>query len=172
MPPRQGSSRLFGVVSSVQVAVARAKSTRRVPQDKTKRQPGYPRFRCKVSADNWKPRQACQLRESGYPGSLARSSPLSTQISRLIRKVDNPSTRKISKIFFSCRVAPLVRDRGFHVALAGEVMRPGFDAWNGKGKIELAGGQNSIAVGLPGAAAIRRRKANVGPSHLIPPSFS
>ncbi|OJZ87686.1 hypothetical protein ASPFODRAFT_45400 [Aspergillus luchuensis CBS 106.47] len=126
MPPRQGSSRLFGVVSSVQVAVARAKSTRRVPQDKTKRQPGYPRFRCKVSADNWKPRQACQLRESGYPGSLARSSPLSTQISRLIRKVDNPSTRKISKIFFSCRVAPLVRDRGFHVALAGEVMRPGF----------------------------------------------
>ncbi|CAK44729.1 uncharacterized protein BO96DRAFT_431370 [Aspergillus niger CBS 101883] len=41
--------------------------------------------------------------------------------------VDNPSTRKISKIFFSCRVAPLVRDRGFHVALAGELMRPGFE---------------------------------------------
>ncbi|RAK88405.1 hypothetical protein BO79DRAFT_228941 [Aspergillus costaricaensis CBS 115574] len=40
--------------------------------------------------------------------------------------VNNPSTRKISKIFFSCRVAPLVRDRGFHVALAGELMRPGF----------------------------------------------
>ncbi|PWY70595.1 hypothetical protein BO83DRAFT_409031 [Aspergillus eucalypticola CBS 122712] len=46
--------------------------------------------------------------------------------------VDNPSTRKISKIFFSCRVAPLVRDRGFHVALAGELMRPGFDFQNPK----------------------------------------
>ncbi|RDH33454.1 hypothetical protein BDQ94DRAFT_143150 [Aspergillus welwitschiae] len=50
--PRQGLSPLFGVVSGVQVPAARAKCTRRVPKDRTERQPGYPSFRCKVGADD------------------------------------------------------------------------------------------------------------------------